>query len=103
MGLEDPLEKQMVTHSSILAWKIPCTDEPGGLQSWELQRVGHDFHFHFSYAYLTGKFNYEHKSEWKKEVRRERQSEGKEKRNRGEKEKKHHENRAVDFNYLCTQ
>ena len=103
MGLEDPLEKQMVTHSRILAWKIPCTDEPGGLQSWELQRVGHDFHFHFSYAYLTGKFNYEHKSEWKKEVRRERQSEGKEeKRNRGEKEKKHHENRAVDFNYLCT-
>ena len=76
MGLEDPLEKQMATHSSILAWRISCTDESGGLQSWELQTVGHDFHFHFSCAYLTGKFNYEHRSEWKKEVRRERENEG---------------------------
>ena len=39
---EDPLEKEMVTHSSILAWRIPWTDEPGRLQSMELQRVGHD-------------------------------------------------------------
>ena len=38
-GREDPLEKGMVTHSSILAWKIPWTEEPGGLQSMGLQRV----------------------------------------------------------------
>ena len=39
---EDPLEKGMATHSSILAWRIPWTEEPGGLQSMGLQRVGHD-------------------------------------------------------------
>ena len=39
---EDPLEKEMVTHSSILAWRIPWTEEPGGLQSMGLQRVGRD-------------------------------------------------------------
>ena len=39
---ENPLEKEMATHSSILAWKIPWTEEPGGLQSMGLQRVGHD-------------------------------------------------------------
>ena len=39
---EDPLEKEMATHSSILAWKISWTQEPGGLQSMGLQRVGHD-------------------------------------------------------------
>ena len=39
LGWEDPLEKQMETHSSILAWKIPWTEEPGGLQSMDLQRV----------------------------------------------------------------
>ena len=37
LGLEDPLEKEMTTHSSILAWEIPCTDEPGWLQSMGLQ------------------------------------------------------------------
>ena len=42
LGQEDPLEKDMATHSSILAWKIPWTEEPGGLQSMGLQRVGHD-------------------------------------------------------------
>ena len=41
-GLKDPLEKEMGTHSSILAWKIPWTEEPGGLQSMESQRVGQD-------------------------------------------------------------
>ena len=41
-GLEDPLEKEMATHSSILAWKILWTEEPGGLQSMGSQRVGHD-------------------------------------------------------------
>ena len=39
---EDPLEEKMATHSSILAWKILWTEEPGGLQSIELQRVRHD-------------------------------------------------------------
>ena len=39
---EDPLEEEMATHSSILAWKIPWTEEPGGLQSVGLQRVRHD-------------------------------------------------------------
>ena len=42
LGWEDPLEKEMGTHSSILAWKIPWTEEPGRLQSTGLQRVGHD-------------------------------------------------------------
>ena len=42
LGREDPLEKEMATHSSIHAWKIPWTKEPGGLQSMGLQRVGHD-------------------------------------------------------------
>ena len=41
-GWEDPLEKGIATHSSILAWRIPWTEEPGGLQSMRLQRVGHD-------------------------------------------------------------
>ena len=39
---EDPLEEGMATHSSNLAWRIPWTEEPGGLQSIGLQRVGHD-------------------------------------------------------------
>ena len=42
LGGEDPLEEEMATHSSILAWRIPWTKEPGGLQSMESQRVGHD-------------------------------------------------------------
>ena len=42
LGQEDPLEKEMVTHSSILAWRIPWTEKPGRLQSMGLQRVGHD-------------------------------------------------------------
>ena len=42
LGREDPLEKEMATCSSILAWEIPCTEEPGGLQSTGSQRVGHD-------------------------------------------------------------
>ena len=41
-GLGRPLEEGMATHSSILAWRIPWTEEPGGLQSIALQRVGHD-------------------------------------------------------------
>ena len=42
LGWEDPLEKKMATHSSILAWRIPWMEEPGGLQSTGSQRVGHD-------------------------------------------------------------
>ena len=42
LGWEDLLEKEMATHSSILAWRIPWTEDPGGLQSMGSQRVGHD-------------------------------------------------------------
>ena len=42
LGWEDPLEKEMATHSSILAWRISWTEEPGGLQSMRSQGVGHD-------------------------------------------------------------
>ena len=42
LGWEDPLEEGMATHSGILAWRIPWTEEPSGLQSTGLQRVGHD-------------------------------------------------------------
>ena len=43
LGQEDPLEEEMATHSSILAWKIPCTEEPHGLQTIGLQRVGQNW------------------------------------------------------------
>ena len=43
LGWEDPLEKGMATHSSILAWRIPWTEEPGGLQSTGSQTVGHEW------------------------------------------------------------
>ena len=51
LGQEDPLEEGMATHSSVLAWRIPWTEEPGGLQSTGSQGVRHDgaidtFHFH---------------------------------------------------------
>ena len=42
LGQEDPLEEEMATHSRILAWRIPWTEEPGGLQSLGLQRVTHN-------------------------------------------------------------
>ena len=42
LGQEDPLEEGMATHSRILAWRVPWTAEPGGLQSTGLERVGHD-------------------------------------------------------------
>ena len=41
-GWEDPLEEGMATHANILAWRIPWTEEPGGLQSMGLQRIGHN-------------------------------------------------------------
>ena len=48
LGREDPLEKEMATHSITLDWKIPWTEEPGRLQSMGSQRVGLDFTFTFS-------------------------------------------------------
>ena len=42
LGREDPLEKEMASYASILAWKSPCTEEPGGLQSMGSQRIRHD-------------------------------------------------------------
>ena len=42
LGREDPLVKEMAIHSNILAWRIPWTEEPGGLQSKGLQKAGHD-------------------------------------------------------------
>ena len=42
LGQEDPPEKEMATHSSILTWEIPWTEEPSGLQSMESQKTGHD-------------------------------------------------------------
>ena len=42
LGQEDPLEEGMATHSNILAWRIPWTEEPGGIHSMGLQRIGHD-------------------------------------------------------------
>ena len=55
LGGEDLLEKEMATHSSILAWKIPWTEKPGGLQSMGSQRVGHDWvtSLTFSFPYRT--------------------------------------------------
>ena len=46
LGWEDPLEEGMATHSSILVWEIPWTEEPGGLQSMRSQKVGHDSDLH---------------------------------------------------------
>ena len=51
LGWEDLLEKEMATHSSILAWKIPWMEEPGRLQSMGLQRVGHDWATSLSHNY----------------------------------------------------
>ena len=55
LGREDPLEKEMATHSSILTWKIPWTEEPGRLQSMGSKRVGHDWatSLCFSRPYVT--------------------------------------------------
>ena len=52
LGWEDPLEKGMATHSSILAWRSPWTEEPGGLWSMGSQRVSHDW-VTFSFSALT--------------------------------------------------
>ena len=49
LGQEDPLEKEMASHSSTLAWRIPWMEEPGGLQTMGLQRVRRDFTFTFTF------------------------------------------------------
>ena len=54
LGQEDPQEKEMATHSNILAWEIPWTVEPGGLQSMELQRVTHNLATKQQYLVLGG-------------------------------------------------
>ena len=51
LGWEDPVEKRMATHSSILAWRNPWTEEPGGIQSMGSQRVGPDWVTNTSYSY----------------------------------------------------
>ena len=51
LGQEDPLKKEMATHSSTLTWKIPRMEEPGRLQSMGLQRVGHDWATSPTYSY----------------------------------------------------
>ena len=68
LGQEDPLEKEMATHSSILAWKIPWTEKPGRLQSMELQRVRHNwvtslsfYGFSSSHAWM---WELDHKEGW---------------------------------------
>ena len=61
LGQEDPLEKEMATHSSILAWRIPCTEKPGGLQSTGSQESNttERLHFHFlCFFYLQRKFSF---------------------------------------------
>ena len=52
LGQEDPLEKEIATHSSVLAWRIPLPEEPGGLQSMVLQRIGHDWATEHTYLFL---------------------------------------------------
>ena len=59
LGLENPLEKDMTTHSSILAWKIPWTEEPGRLQSMGSKRVPHDCDFTFTHWFQIPFFLFE--------------------------------------------
>ena len=56
LGCEDPLEKDMATHCRTLAWRIPWTEEPDGLQSMGSQRVRHDWVTPLTYVYVTPKF-----------------------------------------------
>ena len=56
LSWEDSLEKEMSTHSTILAWRIPWTEEPGGLQSMGLQRVGHDWVTSHTHTMVTEGF-----------------------------------------------
>ena len=65
LGWEDPLEKEMATHSRILAWTIPWTEEPGGLQSMGSQRVRHDWATH---TFTLGSIGFHLSLETKKHV-----------------------------------
>ena len=65
LGREDPLEKGMAIHSSILAWRIPWTEEPGGAQSMVLQRVGHDWAANTTRCYCSGNWVPGPQSTWK--------------------------------------
>ena len=58
LGWEDPLEKEMAIHPSILAWEIPWTEKPGGLQSMRSQRVGHDSATKQQQCFVTDGFVY---------------------------------------------
>ena len=60
LGQEDPLEKEMETHSCIIAWEIPWTEEPCGLQSMGLQRVGHTEHADTHTHTHTHEHTYQH-------------------------------------------
>ena len=53
LGQEDPLEKEIATHSSVLAWRIPLPEEPGGLQSMVLQRIGRDWTTEHALSFLA--------------------------------------------------
>ena len=53
LGQEDPMEKEMATHSSIIPWEIPRTEEPGRLQFMGLQRVGRDWVTKFQFQFKT--------------------------------------------------
>ena len=65
LGREDPLEKEMATHSSILAWKIPWTEEPGRLHSTGSQRVGHDWVTSLTHSLFKGRgLGRERKLDW---------------------------------------
>ena len=58
LGREDPLEKEMATYSSMLAWRIPWVEEPGGLQFMGSQTVRHDFTFTLSQVHIRKAINY---------------------------------------------
>ena len=68
LGWEDPLKEGMATHSSILTWRIPWTEEPGGLQSMGLQRVGHDGATNTSLSFFP--ISIYHAERWDLEKRR---------------------------------
>ena len=71
LGQEDPLEKETATHSSILAWEIPWTEEPDGLQSMALPRVGYDRAGNtFSFTLTMTAYNYFHFTDVETEARR---------------------------------
>ena len=66
LGQQDPLEKEMATHPSILAWKVPWTEEPGGIQSMRSQRVGHNLETKQpQYSYRQNKSNEQQRSKEK--------------------------------------